>query len=91
MADTIPWSLELHTLAQRFAQGVGGADGPDPRGVCARNSPPPGRAGARPAAGGGARGCVGIYLPNGCAAVWADYGATISGACLVHLNAAYTR
>ncbi|MCJ9714472.1 AMP-binding protein, partial [Bordetella hinzii] len=36
-------------------------------------------------------GCVGIYLPNGCAAVWADYGATISGACLVHLNAAYTR
>ncbi|MCJ9709253.1 AMP-binding protein, partial [Bordetella hinzii] len=43
------------------------------------------------AAGVGAGGCVGIYLPNGCAAVWADYGATISGACLVHLNAAYTR
>lgn len=91
MADTIPWSLELHTLAQRFAQGVAVDDGQDRLSFAELNARAHALACALHAAGVGAGGCVGIYLPNGCAAVWADYGATISGACLVHLNAAYTR
>ncbi|MEI2415450.1 class I adenylate-forming enzyme family protein [Orrella sp. JC864] len=87
----IPWSLELHTLARRHGErtAVQAEDGRlcyaglnrRAHGLAARLL----REGVTPGA------CVGIYLPNGVDAVWADYGVTLSGACLVHLNAAYTR
>jgi malonyl-CoA/methylmalonyl-CoA synthetase len=90
-ADTIPWSLELHTLAGRFPDGVAVDDGHRRLTFSELNAQAHGLARALREDGAQPGGCVGIYLPNGSTAVWADYGATVSGVCLVHLNAAYTR
>ncbi|WP_144633868.1 class I adenylate-forming enzyme family protein [Bordetella genomosp. 13] len=89
--ETIPWSLELHTLARRFPQGVAVDDGQGTLGYAELNARAHALAQALLADGARQGGCVGIYLPNGRTAVWADYGATVSGVCLVHLNAVYTR
>ncbi|AHV93034.1 class I adenylate-forming enzyme family protein [Bordetella holmesii] len=91
MTDTIAWSRELHTLAQRFGQAIAVDDGHAQLSFADLNGRAHALACALQAQGVGAGDYVGIYLPNGGAAVWADYGVTISGACLVHLNAAYTR
>ena len=89
--DDIPWSLELHTLAQRYPEQVAVDDGRATLTYAALNARAHALANALLNDGAQPGGCVGIYLPNGIDAVWADYGATISGVCLVHLNAAYTR
>ncbi|GFN26852.1 long-chain-fatty-acid--CoA ligase [Achromobacter denitrificans] len=91
IADTIPWSLELHTLAGRFPDGVAVDDGQGRLTYSELNARAHALARVLAEDGAGPGACVGIYLPNGRAAVWADYGATVGGVCLVHLNAAYTR
>src|SRR5690606_2122552 len=86
-----PWSLELHTLAGRFPDGVAVDDGQGRLTFSELNARAHALARVLAEDGAGPGACVGIYLPNGRAAVWADYGATVGGVCLVHLNAAYTR
>ena len=89
--DRIPWSLELHTLARRHGARVAVDTGQATLTFAQLNGYAHALATRLLADGVRAGTCVGIYLPNGIAAVWADYGVTIAGACMVHLNAAYTR
>lgn len=90
-AETVPWSLELQTLAARYGDQVAVDDGESTLTYAGLNEHAHGLAQLLRAHDVQAGEGIGIYLPNGLAAVWADYGVTISGACVVHLNAAYTR
>lgn len=89
--ETVPWSLELHTLASRYGDLVAVDDGQSTMTYAELNARAHGLARVLHAQGVQAGDCIGIYLPNGIPAVWADYGTTISAGCVVHLNAAYTR
>lgn len=86
----IPWSSDLNTLALRYGDRVAVDNGREQ--LTYRELSQRAHALAKMLLNNGVKpgDFVGIYLPNGIEAVWADYGVTITGACLVHLNAAYT-
>lgn len=87
----IPWSSDLNGLALRHGERIAVDTGVTQMSYSSLNRHAHKLARKLLDEGIVAGTCVGIYLPNGIEAVWADYGVTLSGACLVHLNAAYTR
>ncbi len=89
-APGIPWSSDLNTLALRHGDRVAVDTGHAQLTYRELSQRAHGLAQWLLSKGVKPGDFVGIYLPNGIDAVWADYGVTLTGACLVHLNAAYT-
>ena len=86
----IPWSENLRSLALRHGRRTAVIDAGGATSYRALCDAAHGVAAGLAAAGLPPAARVGVLLSNGAGAVAADYGVTLSGRCLVHLNPAYT-